>query len=431
LFDYVAQYMYEGDAPPAELRAQALSLDRDLLRELLGQEDLRDLLDADAIAQVETDIRRRSAPTPDALHDLLRRVGDLTPAEIDDADGCAALLRERRITAVRIAGEERLIAAEDAGRYRDGVGALPESGLPAAFLEPVSDALLELVRRFARTHGPFAAAEPAARFGVPERRVQDELERLAASGTVVQGGMRPGGSGVEWCDAEVLRRIRRATLAVLRAEVEAVPGDALARFLPRWQRVDEGGQAADERLRDAIGTLQGLVLPVAILETDILPRRVPGYRPELLDALSTSGEIVWAGAGEGRIALYVREDAPLLGPPPRGVPAEGHAVEAVRARLANGPAFLGELATDLDLEGTELVQALWALAWAGEATNDRYAPLRGSSRRVPAVRSLPAVRLPSNGRAGGRRLSRRRGAVSTAPAAGRWSLAGPLFLGAS
>jgi ATP-dependent Lhr-like helicase len=237
-----------------------------------------------------------------------------------------------------------VIAAEDAGRYRDALGALPEPGLPAVFLEPVPDALHGIVRRYARTHGPFTAEDAAGRLGVPERRVLDELERLAADGTVVQGGMRPGGSGTEWCDSEVLRRIRRATLAVLRSEIEAVPGEALARFLPRWQRIDEGGGGAGERLRDTIATLQGLVLPVAILETDVLPRRVPGFRPEQLDALSTSGEIVWAGAGEGRVALYIREDAPLLGPPPHGVPAEGDAVERVRARLAQAPCFLDELA---------------------------------------------------------------------------------------
>jgi ATP-dependent Lhr-like helicase len=431
LFDYVAQYMYEGDAPPAELRAQALSLDRDLLRELLGQEDLRDLLDADAIAQVESDLRRRYAPTPDALHDLLRRVGDLTPAELDDADTVAELVRDRRATIIRIAGEERVIAAEDAGRYRDGVGALPEPGLPAVFLEPVPEALHGIVRRYARTHGPFTATAVAERLGVPERRVLDELERLAADGAVVQGGLLPGGSGIEWCDSEVLRRIRRATLAVLRSEIEAVPGAALARFLPRWQRIDEGGGAAGERLRDTIATLQGLIIPVAILETDVLPRRVPGFRPEQLDALSTSGEIVWAGAGEGRVALYIREDAPLLGPPPRGLPAEGEAIDRVREQLAQGACFLDELAAGAELDPQELMVALWQLVWAGEATNDRYAPLRSSSRRVPAARSLSAVRPPERGRGGGRRLSRRRGATPTPPAGGRWSLAAPLFAGAT
>ncbi|MFM8611980.1 MAG: DEAD/DEAH box helicase [Actinomycetota bacterium] len=426
LFDYVAQYMYEGDAPPAELRAQALSLDRELLRELLGQEDLRELLDADAIAQVASDLRRRHADSPDAVLDQLRRLGDLTRAEVAADAALDELVRTRRATLLRVGGEERAIAAEDAGRYRDATGALPEPGLPAAFLEPVPDALLGLVRRYARTHGPFAAAAAAERLGVPERRVLDELERLAADGAVVQGGLVPGGTGIEWCDAEVLRRIRRATLAVLRSEVEAVPGAALARFLPRWQRIDEGGGAALERLRDGVATLQGLVLPVAILEADVLPRRVPGYRPELLDQLSTSGEVVWAGAGEGRVALYVREDAPLLGPPPAGVPAEGDAVERVRARLAAGPAFLDALAADVALDPADLVDALWRLVWAGEATNDRYAPVRGATRR--AARALPAARPAA---AGGRRLSRRRASRPSAAAAGRWSLSAPLFAGAS
>jgi ATP-dependent Lhr-like helicase len=324
-----------------------------------------------------------------------------------------------------------VIAAEDAGRYRDGVGALPEPGLPAVFLEPVPEALHGIVRRYARTHGPFTATAVAERLGVPERRVLDELERLAADGAVVQGGLLPGGSGIEWCDSEVLRRIRRATLAVLRSEIEAVPGAALARFLPRWQRIDEGGGAAGERLRDTIATLQGLIIPVAILETDVLPRRVPGFRPEQLDALSTSGEIVWAGAGEGRVALYIREDAPLLGPPPRGLPAEGEAIDRVREQLAQGACFLDELAAGAELDPQELMVALWQLVWAGEATNDRYAPLRSSSRRVPAARSLSAVRPPERGRGGGRRLSRRRGATPTPPAGGRWSLAAPLFAGAT
>ncbi len=427
LFDYVAQYMYEGDAPPAELRAQALSLDRELLRELLGQEDLRELLDADAIAQVASDLRRRHADTPDALLDQLRRLGDLSRAEIADDASLDELVRTRRATPIRVGGEERVIAAEDAGRYRDATGALPEPGLPAAFLEPVPDALHGLVRRYARTHGPFAAADAAARLGVPERRIVDELERLAADGAVVQGGMVPGGHRLEWCDADVLRRIRRATLAVLRSEVEAVPAEALARFLPRWQRIDEEGGGAAERLRDAVQTLEGLVLPVAVLEADVLPRRVPGYRPDLLDELCTSGEVVWAGAGEGRVALYLREDAPLLGPPAGGLPAEGDAVERVRERLALAPAFPDELARDLELDPRALLDAVWALVWAGEATNDRYAPLRGSTRRG-AQRTGPA---PAARVATGRRLSRRRAQRPVAAAAGRWGLAAPLFAGAS
>jgi ATP-dependent Lhr-like helicase len=425
LFDYVAQYMYEGDAPPQELRAQALSLDRDLLRELLGQEDLRDLLDPDAIAEVEHDLRRRYAETPDALHDQLRRLGDLTDAEIGAPELVGALIRSRRATRVRIAGDERIITAEDAGRYRDGVGALPPGGLPAAFLEPVPDALLELVRRYARTHGPFATAAPAARLGVPATAIDQALATLAADGTVVQGGLLPGGSGSEWCDAEVLRRIRRATLARLRGEIEAVPAETLQRFLPRWQRIDESGGSARERLRDAVAILQGLVLPVASLERDILPRRVPGYGPELLDDLASAGEIVWIGAGRDRVAFYLREDAPLLGPPP--LPAEaiaGDAADALRDRLAAGAAFTDALATDTGLTATELVDAIRALVWNGEITNDRIAPLRGGA-------GLGGVRPRSEAGSSGRRLSRRRARPASGGSPGRWSLVAPLFIGAS
>ena len=424
LFDYVAQYMYEGDAPPQELRAQALSLDRDLLRELLGQEDLRDLLDPDAIAEVEHDLRRRYADTPDALHDQVRRLGDLTDAEIEAPDLVEELIRQRRAARVRIAGEERVIAAEDAGRYRDGVGALPPAGLPAAFLEPVPDALIGLVRRYARTHGPFATSAPAARLGVPTAAIDGVLEGLAADGTVVRGGLLPGGSGSEWCDAEVLRRIRRATLARLRGEIEAVPAEALQRFLPRWQRIDESGGAARERLRDAVAGLQGLVVPAPSLERDILARRVPGYAPDVLDDLASAGEIIWVGAGRDRVALYLREDAPLLGPPPgTAEPIDGDAACAVRERLAAGAAFTDALAADTDLSPTDLVETIRALMWNGEITNDRVAPLRGSA-------GLGGVR-PRMETGSGRRLSRRRARPTTTGTPGRWSLVTPLFTGAT
>ena len=243
-------------------------------------------------------------------------------------------MRGRRAAKVRIAGEERLIAVEDAGRYRDGVGALPPPGLPDAFLEPVAHALRGLVARFARTHGPFLVEEPAARFGVPLQRVLDELRMLEVDGIVVRGAMRPGGQGEEWCDGEVLRRIRRASLARLRAEVEAVPGETLARFLPRWQGVDDGGRGGADRLRDVLVQLQGVPLPAAILEPSVLARRVPGYRPELLDALCAAGEVVWCGAGEGRVVLYFRDDAPLLGPPASALAPDGDLAEALRERMA-------------------------------------------------------------------------------------------------
>src|SRR5690242_3837371 len=331
LFDYVATYMYEGDTPNAERRAAALSLDRDLLRELLGQDELRDLIDPGALAQVEDDLQFlsdiRRAGTRDALHDILRTLGDLTWAEaamrvLDgvDADSMLSDLRaERRALVVRVGGEERWIDAADAGLYRDALGVAPPGGLPAAFLEDVPDALVRLVRRYGATHGPFTVGELRARYGVDPSAALNELER---EGVLVRGELRPGGTEREWCDPEVLRRLRRASLAVLRKEVEPVDHRALARFLPAWQNVDRhpASGAGIDRLREALVPLQGLALPADAWERDVLPRRVGAYSPTWMDQLCAAGEVVWIGAGalgrsSGRVALYFREDAEALGSP--------------------------------------------------------------------------------------------------------------------
>ena len=255
LFDYIATYMYEDDTPPAERRAQALSLDRDLLRELLGQEELRDLLDAGALEQVEESLIGEPKDA-DQLHDLLLRRGDLRVGEFDEAFA-AVLETERRAIRVRVAGEERLIAAEDAGRYRDALGAMPPSGLPGAFLEgsDPQTSLRELVHRWARGRGPFTTAEANARFG---RDVEPHLRELEADEKLVRGELRPGGTEREWCDPDVLRRIRRASLAALRREVEPVEQIAFARFLPGWHGIDRRAT-----LREALVPLQGLALPVS------------------------------------------------------------------------------------------------------------------------------------------------------------------------
>ncbi len=425
LFDYVQQYMYEGDTPPAERRAQALSLDRDLLRELLGQEELRDLLDADAIAQVEQELRRRLGRGPDGLHDLLRRLGDLTDEEAGDPEALSELEAARRAVRLRLAGEERVIAAEDAGRYRDATGAMPPPGLPDAFLEPVPHALRDLVRRYARTHGPFLPDDVSARLAVPRQRVLDELVVLEREALVVQGELRPGGSGREWCDADVLRRIRRASLAVLRAEVEAVAPDALGRFLPAWHGIDRGGPGGVERLREALVPLQGLPLPLTLVESEVLPRRVPAFSRALLDDLCSSGEVVWCGAGENRVALFFREDAPLLGPPPAAPAPEGELADALRARLAAGACFFGELVDAAGAPAPEVAATLWELVWAGEATNDAFAPLRAPRAALGRVLARAAPVQPT------RRLRRRRGSGSAGALGGRWSAAPPLFAGAS
>ena len=441
LFDYVATYMYEGDTPNAERRAAALSLDRDLLRELLGQDELRDLIDPGALEQVEDDLQFRSeirrATGRDGLHDVLRGVGDLTVAEaqlrvvegLDAAKMLEELLRERRTIKVRLAGEERWIDAADAGLYRDALGAAPPGGLPASFLEDVPDALARLVRRYAATHGPFTANDLRARYGVDCGAVLSAFER---GGDLVRGELRPGGTEREWCDPEVLRRLRRASLAVLRKEVEPVDPRMLARFLPGWQGIDRhpATGAGVDRLREVLVSLQGLAVPAEVWERDVLPRRAGAYSPAWIDQLCASGELVWIGAGalgrsSGRVALYFREDLPVLGPPPQkgAVPSDSPAHEAVRARLAAGACFFTDLLVDVDLAPEEIQEALWDLAWAGEATNDAFAPLR-----APRLTLARAQRERGRGSARpGRFASRRRGAGASAQVQGRWSLTESLF----
>jgi len=507
LFDYVATYMYEGDTPTAERRAAALSLDRELLRELLGSEELRELIDPGALARVEDDLQCRSAMMRatgrDGLHDVLRRVGDLSREEvservlegIDHAGLLAELERERRAIRLRVAGEERYVAADEAGLYRDALGAVPPGGLPDAFLRDVPNALGVLVARYARSHGPFTTEEVRDRYRVDVGAVLGELER---DGEIVRGdrsqiGQRPtpvtspppaetpdgssanrargdAGDGREWCDAEVLRRLRRASLAVLRKEIEPADARALAAFLPSWQGVDRhpSAGAGIDRLREVLVPLQGLALPAEIWERDVLPRRVGAYSQAWLDSLCASGEVVWVGAGSlgrssGRVALYFREDAPLIGMPTLGgapsaraerraadraadtssagggnPPPGGAERELVRSLLARGPCFFTDLLTELDAPAEAVREALWDLVWAGEVTNDAWAPLRAPhltlarGGRASGGQSAFAGRTGRSGAYSGRAMvgrsrfgTRRPGAQ--AQVQGRWSLTAGLF----
>ncbi len=432
LFDYVATYMYEGDTPNAERRAAALALDRELLRELLGQDELRELLDADAIAEVEAELQRtaerRRAANAEELLDVLRAVGDLSESEL--AMRCVGLVspralineleRKRRAVRVRIAGEERLIAADDAGLYRDALGCAPPPGLPERFLGDEPEARLRLVRRFARTHGPFTTAEIEQRYGLP---LLPELRELERRGELVRGELRPGGNEREWCCPEVLRRLRRASLARLRHELEPVEQATYGRFLGRWQGVAGASTGGSESLRDALVALQGLALPAETWEREILPARLGGYSPIWLDELLASGEVVWIGAGargrSGRVAFYFREDARVLGAP--GDPAQrpaGPLHEALRSVLAGGARFWYELVEELsDHPADELATALWELVWAGEVTNDSFAPLRARPR-------ARGEHLQQR-RRGTRFARRRRGPAPHLM--GRWSLSERLF----
>ncbi len=439
LFDYVAAYMYEGDTPLAERRAGALALDRDLLRELLGQEELRELLDGDALADLELSLQSlsddRRAGTLDQVHDLLRRLGDLSPDEVAarvDGGGTVAdpwlreLLAARRALTLRIGGAPRWIAIEDVARYRDGVGAQAPAGVPDAFLGPVAGALDGLLARWARTHGPFLSPEPAARWGLPIGVVDDALVRLAAAGTLVRGEFRPDGTEREWCDPEVLRMLRRRSLARLRRDVEPVEAAALARFLPAWQGVAGSGPppsplrgtAALERLAEVVDQLAGVAIPASVLERDVLPARVPGYQPRLLDELGSLGEVAWVGRGtlgrdDGRLVLF-RPGRELLRPsrdPATDAGPAGSRHDAIRSHLGTrGASFYREiLAAAGGGPDRAVLDALWDLVWAAEVTNDTFAPLR-------ALRWKRPTRSTARPRAG--RLT----SLGPPEAAGRWSL---------
>ena len=439
LFGYIGAFMYEGDSPLAERRAQALSLDSSLLAELLGQAELRELIDADALAEVEAEGQRltpeRAARDLEGVADLLRVLGDLTTAEAvlrgASPTWLAELEEQRRAIRVRIAGEERWAAIEDAGRLQDALGTALPVGIPEAFLEPVRDPVGDLVSRFARTHGPFHPSDVATRFGLGVAVVDAALARLSATGRVVHGEFRPGGSGLEWCDAEVLRSLRRRSLAKLRKEVEPVAPEALARFLPSWQGLGTSGgpttQGLDGLVR-AIEQLQGALVPASALETLVLPSRVAGYTPSLLDELTAAGEVLWAGAGslpgsDGWVSLQLADTAGLLLPAPGGLsPTPLH--DAVLASLGEGQAlFFRSLSERVEApDDAALQQVVWDLVWSGHLTNDTLAPLRtllASGRTSHSSRKAP-VRQRSQFASGYGRpaLPSRTGPPTMA---GRWS----------
>jgi ATP-dependent helicase Lhr and Lhr-like helicase len=406
LFGYIGQFMYEGDQPLAERRAAALALDSTLLAELLGTAELRELLDPDAIDEIEAELQRltdeRRVRDVEALADLLRLLGDLTTEEATRRGATAAMLAEleeqRRAIRVRVAGDERWIAVEDASRYRDALGTPMPVGVAQVFLEPVDDPLGDLLSRYARIHGPFHAIDVAARLGLGLAVVEHGLHRLASAGRVVQGEFRPGGVGLEWCDTNVLRSMRRRSLAKLRKEVEPVPQQALGRFLPAWQGLGaQSGRGLDAVVR-AVEQLQGAAIPASMLESVVLPSRVADYSPAMLDELTSSGEVLWVGqgslpGGDGWMSLHLADTAPLLMPIVDDsvlsmTPVHEHVLES----LAGGGALFFRNLSDRvgSTDDRALAAALWDLVWAGRLTNDTLAPLRaalgGPRRQAPRVR---------------------------------------------
>ncbi|KUO03199.1 ATP-dependent helicase [Streptomyces caeruleatus] len=445
LFGYVAQFLYEGDSPLAERRAAALSLDSRLLAELLGQAELRELLDAEVLTELERELQwlteDRRVKDHEGVADILRLLGPLTDAELAERGAephwAQELAAARRAIKVRIAGTDHWAAIEDAGRLRDALGTALPVGVPEAFTEPVKEPLGDLLARYARTHGPFTSATAAGRFGLGVAITDGALQRLAASGRVVQGEFHPAGIGQEWCDATVLRRLRRRSLAALRHELEPVPPAALAQFLPQWQHIGKGhGLRGIDGLVRAIEQLQGASVPASALEKLVLPSRVANYTPAMLDELTSAGEVVWAGAGslpgkDGWVSLYMADAAPLLLPQPH--PLELTALhQSVLDALSGGYGlFFRQIADQIratthpDVTDPQLADALWELAWSGRLTNDTLAPMRSllGSGRTAGSTAHRAKRTVPRGRYGSLTATARPASRSGPPTvAGRWSL---------
>ena len=437
LFGYVAAFMYEGDSPLAERRAAALSLDPTLLAELLGRAELRELLDPAVIEQLALELQRlapdRRARDAEGVVDLLRMLGPLSEPEIlqrlDPASGLvgaaldtalAGLARSNRIWR---AGSERWAIIEDAARLRDALGTPLPIGIPSAFIEPVDDPLGDLVSRFARTHVPFTVAAVADRLGLGTAVVLTSLRALAGQRRVVEGEFRPGASGSEWCDVEVLRRLRSRSLAALRHEVEPVDAATLGRFLPSWQHVTEPLRGVDG-LAAVIDQLAGVALPASAWESLVLPARVKDYSPVMLDELTAAGEVIWSGGGalpgnDGWVSLHLADSAGLTLPEPTG--AETTELQrSILASLAGGGAyFFRQLSNAVgSTDDKELLASLWDLVWSGLITNDTFSPLRSylgasttKARAVPRSRAYRGRARPTMPSTGG-----------PPSAAGRWSL---------
>ncbi|MEH1028912.1 ATP-dependent helicase [Micromonospora profundi] len=432
LFGYVGAFLYEGDAPLAERRAAALALDSTLLGELLGRVDLRELLDPAVLAETDRQLRwlteqRRPRDAEDVV-ELLRVLGDLSDAELTERGAPEAWLTEleaaRRVLRVRIAGEQRWVGVEDAARLRDALGVALPVGVAEAYLTPVADPLGDLVARYARTHGPFAAASCAARFGLGVFVVEQVLRQLAATGRVVSGEFTPDSAGAQWCDAEVLRMLRRRSLAALRREIEPVPPRALATFLPRWQQVGASARGV-EALAATVEQLQGAAVPASALERLVLPGRVADYSPAHLDELCASGEVLWAGSGaisggDGWVTLAYADAAPLLLAPPDEALTRTPLHDAVLDALADGQAlFFRPLADRVgSTDDAVLTGVIWDLVWAGHLTNDTLAPLRAVLGAGGAHRSRPSAPRTRYRRPGRVALPTRGGPPTVA---GRWS----------
>ena len=432
LFSFVAAYLYEADAPLAERRAAALTLDRDLLRELLGEGELRELIDPEVVAAVELELQHltdnRRATSPDRLHDLLRDLGPLSiedievrTSSVDVPDALEDLRDRRRTVEIVIGGEPRWAAIEDIARLRDGLGVQPPPGVPHTFLEPVEDPLGDVVGRYARTHGPFTSKEASTSLNLPTGVVETALENLERAGRVAEGAFRPGGEGREWVDNSVLRRLKRRSLAVLRDEIEPVETSALARFGLAWQGVTTDPPRGRNALSDAVLRLTGAAVPASVLERDVLASRV-AQTGNGIDALMMAGDLVWVGEGslgsrDGRVALYPRDTLTSLWKgPDADSELDSKEIEILGVLDNSGASFFRDV-----YEGTgggdpaETLKALWDLVWAGHLTNDTFEPVRAfvaRRRSSNSGRASLSSRFPAHS---GGRWSLTQGLIRSAP----------------
>ncbi|MDH3464260.1 MAG: hypothetical protein OEM32_11625, partial [Acidimicrobiia bacterium] len=415
LFSFVAAYLYESDAPLAERRATALTLDRDLLRELLGDGELRELIDPDVLASVELELQHltdnRRARHADAIHDMVRDLGPMSRDDIlirsgpDAPSQLERLLGESRLVPVTLGGEALIAAVEDMGRLRDALGAQPPPGIPFTYLEPVPDPLGDVVGRYARTHVPFTVNQAASALHLPSAVVESSLRVLESQGRVTRGSFLRGGTEQEWVDDNVLKRLKRRSLANLRKEIEPVDQERYAAFVPVWQGVSATPPRGVNALNTAIDSLQGAAIPASVLERDVLKARVADPA-EQIDRLLLTGELMWVGRGplgsrDGKVSVFKRDTMSTLwaGPDPE------HEVDGVEKEIhshleRHGASFFRDIyeavgGGDID----EVSDALWNLVWAGYVTNDTMEPLRafvGRRRSGGAGRRRLSARFPSH-----------------------------------
>ena len=463
LFSYTGNFIYDADAPLAERRAQALAIDHLQLQELLGEIDYQQLLDPEVLRQLSSELQRLDTQYPvrsaDGLHGLLLNLGDLLRQEItqrceSDADGHGSdewitdLLTQRRVIEITIADEQRLIAAEDASRYRDAVNVDLPAGIAQSLLEAVDSPLTDLVSRFARTHGPFIVDDVCQRFGLDQQSVEATLIELSQAGRVVAGNFAAATPATgtasddrpaqQWCDANVLRTLKQRSLARVREQIKPVVSEACVRFLIDWHGIGRRRKGT-EALLDVVEQLQGLAIPASCLERDLLPARLSEYRPGELDELCAAGEVVWQGCGtlgnnDGRIALFLADAFDQLRHTPADTakdtaeePVDDTADQIRQFLVTNGAVFFGAIHSSIGGFRNDVFDALWRLVWNGEVTNDTLTPIRSLHRSASCSASSRAGRTPSGRRSSSRRSGRMRSqrSASVPGTEGRWSLLTP------